>query len=268
MTEESPAVQASTQSEGDVRSRLGVPTHVARIIVGAGAVVFAIILPLLFVSTNVRWVVNSHWLYAWDFHHYPISDHTELSLSQLYSAADQIVHYFNDNTQFLDVRVHLNGTLVSLYDQREILHMRDVKTLIQGVYKVQMWTLVYAGLFLILGFALRGRGFLKTLARAAKWSAIGSIAIVAILGIWMAINFNSLFILFHEISFSNNLWELDPYTSYLLAMFPEGFFLDTALIIAFLAVLEFLSFGGLTWWLSRRLTSAHQAEESVAAGED
>ena len=245
-------INAPAQQDASARARFGVSNRVARIIVGVSAAVFAIMLPLLFISTNVRYVINSHWLYSWDFHHYAIPEHTELPLSELYSASDQIQKYFNDNTQFLDVRVHVNGQLVSLYHQREILHMRDVKTLIKGVYQIQLWTLVYAALFLVLGFALRGKAFLKTLARAAKWSAIASVAVVAILGIWMLINFNSLFILFHEISFSNNLWELDPYTSYLLAMFPEGFFLDTAAIIAILAVLEFLAFGFLTWWLAKR----------------
>jgi integral membrane protein (TIGR01906 family) len=52
-----------------------------------------------------------------------------------------------------------------------------------------------------------------------------------VLIIWALIDFDGLFLLFHYISFSNNLWILDPSKDYLIMMFPEGFFNDAAILI-------------------------------------
>ena len=45
------------------------------------------------------------------------------------------------------------------------------------------------------------------------------------------ISFNKLFIFFHEIAFSNDLWKLNIDQDYLLMMYPENFFRDIAVLI-------------------------------------
>ena len=52
------------------------------------------------------------------------------------------------------------------------------------------------------------------------------------------IGFDRLFLFFHLVSFSNELWILDPRHDYLIAMFPQGFFFDCTVAIAFLTLLE------------------------------
>ena len=49
--------------------------------------------------------------------------------------------------------------------------------------------------------------------------------------LWAMIDFNSIFYFFHIMSFSNDLWLLDPATDYLIMMFPEGFFFDSAILM-------------------------------------
>ena len=44
--------------------------------------------------------------------------------------------------------------------------------------------------------------------------------------------FSALFSQFHFLSFSNDLWMLDPRTDRLIQLFPLGFFFDAALRIA------------------------------------
>ena len=61
---------------------------------------------------------------------------------------------------------------------------------------------------------------------------------VADSGLDELVGFEALFRAFHVVSFSNDLWRLDPRTDYLIAMFPEGFFLDATLWIAGSTVLE------------------------------
>ena len=50
-------------------------------------------------------------------------------------------------------------------------------------------------------------------------------------------SFEQLFLLFHQLSFANDLWILNPYTDYLLILFPGGFWFDATMRVALTSVL-------------------------------
>ena len=131
--------------------------------------------------------------------------------------------------------------------------MRDVKGLVRGVYSVQLWTLAYVAFFTTLGLLLLGRRFLRLLRRGVVYSAVGTVAVVAVLGIAALIDFDAVFTQFHLLSFANDLWLLDPYRDYLLLMFPQGFFLDATLAIGAFTIAEFAAVAAAVWWLARKL---------------
>ena len=49
---------------------------------------------------------------------------------------------------------------------------------------------------------------------------------------WGAVDFDSLFVLFHRLSFSNSLWLLNPRTDLLIRLMPTDFFIHYAGILA------------------------------------
>jgi integral membrane protein (TIGR01906 family) len=63
------------------------------------------------------------------------------------------------------------------------------------------------------------------------------------------VDFESLFIQFHMLSFSNDLWQLDPQTDYLLILYPEPFWLDTTLRIAWTTLIQIAALAGVAWVL-------------------
>ena len=68
-------------------------------------------------------------------------------------------------------------------------------------------------------------------------------------GLAAVVNFDGLFLLFHRLSFANDLWMLDPRRDYLLVLFPAGFWFDATLRVAMTAILGaalLLSAGGAT----------------------
>jgi integral membrane protein (TIGR01906 family) len=77
------------------------------------------------------------------------------------------------------------------------------------------------------------------LRRSLKWSAIGTGAFLVIFGATAAIDFGWLFTQFHFLSFANDLWLLDPYSDYLIIMFPQRFFFEATLFIGALTVIDF-----------------------------
>ena len=63
-------------------------------------------------------------------------------------------------------------------------------------------------------------------------------ATILLSGIVLAIAFRPLFYLFHELSFRNDYWQLDPRSDYLVMLFPEGFWIDATLILVAVVFLQ------------------------------
>lgn len=216
-----------------------IPSRTNRRIVIAAMVIFAALLPIFLITSNVRLIINSDWLYEYNWWRNSIPERSGIPESELDRAAGQIVQYFNDDAEYLDVRVRLGGIDHSLYNQREVLHMKDVKDLVQGTFVTSTMTGLLLLILAAIGLWLQGRQFWGYLAQAVKWSAIGSIGVIVLIGVATAIDFNAIFTLFHFISFANDLWRLNPQTDYLIIMFPERFFMEATLMIAAMTVAEF-----------------------------
>ena len=202
---------------------------------------FVAAVPVFLIATNVRWVINAPVLYSYGFDRYEIPDRTGIRRSELLSAARQIRDYFSNTDEFIAVSVVRSGVHVeNLYNSREVLHMKDVKGLVRGVYRIQEATGAYLAAFAVVGLAFWRRGFLPRLARYAALGGGVTLGLVALVGLASLAGFDRLFTAFHVVSFSNDLWLLDPSKDFLIAMFPEAFFFDATLWIAGSTVVEAL----------------------------
>lgn len=228
-----------------------------RALTAIAAVVFVICIPVLLLTTNLRFAANSVRLYEYGFDKYNSVAATGLDREELVAFAGQMVTYFNSEEEYLD-----SGLLT----QREIAHMKDVKGLIQLAYKLQYASLAYIILFAGASFALRRSAFRRDLARRLVWGSWTTIAFLIVVGIWAAVGFEELFLLFHLASFSNDLWQLSAGDN-LLLMFPEGFFNEATLFVAGATVVEALLIGGLAWWFVGPRRKAGRSEAPVPSNE-
>ena len=201
-----------------------------------------ILLPIFFISVNVIYVTNSDWLYSYGWNRNQIENSTGLSIDQLNSGSDQIKSYFNNDEEYLNLIIIEDGIKYSLYNEKEILHMKDVKHLI----KLTQNTIIFSGLFILAYYlvtiftAKSLRKSIEQIRKSSKISAYSTVGFLAFFGLLASINFTWLFRQFHFISFSNDLWQLNPNTDYLIAMFPQRFFLETTIFIGVLTILEFI----------------------------
>ena len=217
------------------------------------AVAFVVAVPLFLIASNVRWVINSELLYSYGFDKYDIVDRTGIERDELLSAARQIREYFNDDAELIAINVVHRGVRVrNLYNEREVLHMRDVKGLVRGVYRVQLVTGAYLLAFGLVGLAIGGRRSLPGLVRSLGLGGLATLGLVALTGLGAVVSFERLFLEFHYLSFSNDLWLLDPSRDYLIMMFPEAFFFDATMAIVGLAIVEAALLAVLWLVVSRR----------------
>ncbi len=202
-------------------------------------IVFSACLPVFLIAINVGYITGSDWLYTYNWWRNDVSERTGLPVEELDSAADQIKDYFQNDTERLDVRVNTSRGAISIFEEREVLHMIDVKDLFRYVADVAVWTGIILILCAALGLAVRRSLFFASMSRWLRWCAlVWGIAIVIVVAIAI-IDFTWIFTQFHLLSFANDLWQLDPLRHYLLLLFPERFFLEATLIIAILTVIEF-----------------------------
>ena len=200
------------------------------------AAVFIAAVPVLLIAASVAWAVNDLGLYARGFDKYDIPAVTGIEREDLIQAGQEIQGYFNSTIEPLDVRARVHGRERALFNYREIVHMADVKDLIWVVYGAG----ALAFLFLVgvgaAGFARKGRTFAPTLCRRILWGSEATVALVALVGLISLFAFDQLFLLFHQVSFANDFWQLDPRRDYLVMMFPEGFWLDATFFVAYLTL--------------------------------
>ena len=210
-----------------------------------------VVIPFWLVTSNVRWAVNDLNLYSFGFDKFNIESRTGISNQELMSAARQIQSYFNNTEENLNVTIEIAGINRNIYSPKEIAHMRDVKGLIKGVYRLQEITSLYIVLLITLGIIARRLTVWKLLARACFYGGIWTLSLITLIGILSAVDFGRLFVAFHLVSFSNDLWLLDPSRDMLIQMFPQGFFMDATMLIALATILEGLVISGAGYWLLR-----------------
>jgi integral membrane protein (TIGR01906 family) len=218
-------------------------------------VLLAISLPLFFISLNVRVLTNSQTFYEWGFDANNVERRTGLDDAALTSAASQLIDYFGNDEEFLDLRVEFEGREIELFNQREITHMADVKDVMNVMFNAVWVTGVMVVIVVAVGFYLLGRGFLPMLRSGIMWSTIAGLTVAALFGLATLIDFNTTFRLFHEVVFRNDFWKLSPSQSLLLRLFPQGFWFAATLILVVLTAVQLGVVYGAAWWASRALNS-------------
>jgi len=214
-------------------------------------VLVGINLPLFFISLNVRVLTNSQAFYEWGFEANNVDRRTGLDDEALTSAAVQIIEYFENDEEFLDLRVNYEGNEVELFTEREITHMADVKDVMKVMFNAVWVTGALLVVVMAGGFFLLGRGFLPLLRSGILWSTIAGLTVAAIFGLATLIDFNTTFRLFHEVVFRNDLWKLNPSQSLLLSLFPQGFWFAATLLLVVITAVQLGIVYGAAWLASR-----------------
>ena len=204
----------------------------------SAAQILAIPAVLLFlVAGSVAWAVNDPGLYRNGFQRYDTATRSGITDADLIVIGAELRRYFNTRTEPLAVRAPIYGIEQGIFNRREVAHMYDVKRLVRGTYRVAIGSALWILATLTTGFAMRRREYIGPAARLAVWG--GAVTLVAVVGVGLAsiAAFEHLFLLFHRLSFANDLWILNPYTDYLLILFPGGFWFDATMRVALTSVL-------------------------------
>jgi len=193
---------------------------------------FIFSLPALLISAAVNFEFNSLWLYRNGFEKYNVSGATGLDKAELEQVASGLIGYFNSGDEYISLTVVKDGEPSELFNQREVVHLKDVKALVQMNHRLLVGTAVYVGAYAGISLLWRGKQYRRRLAWSVFIGSSITLGIIVALGAGsMLLDFDELFTRFHLVAFTNDLWMLDPATDYLIMLFPEGFWYDSAVLL-------------------------------------
>ena len=145
-------------------------------------------------------LIIGFWLTVFNFNWYreqftALGVYDQLPKSRVDAQTKNLLAFFQDQA----------GLDQSFYSNREISHLVDIKNLLAGFKKVSWLVLsIVAGYFLLLTAKQRLNSRILFFSSAL---AAGAILILAGL---IALFFNQLFLVFHQLAFANDYWQLDP----------------------------------------------------------
>jgi integral membrane protein (TIGR01906 family) len=135
------------------------------------------------------------------------------------------------------------------FNARELRHMEDVRTAVARAYRFQLVAVVVLAVLTVL-FALLG-SMRALIPVAIARGAVLTLVVAAVVGVLAATSYTSFEEPFHWLFFEGETWRFEE-TDTLRRLYPDRFWLDTAVVIGVLCVLQAaLVFLVARWWARR-----------------
>ncbi|MBR5228704.1 MAG: TIGR01906 family membrane protein [Firmicutes bacterium] len=183
-----------------------------------GSMALAIVLVLFIISASVVVTLNFRPLYYHDIGALQIVENTGISEEIIRKNYDILIDY---NSMFYDGELSFPDFGMS---ETGRIHFEEVKDIFVGFQKIALVTLIIGAAGIILKARKKDYSYLYP-------TAILSVGLPAVLGAFIATNWDRAFVLFHEIMFDNDYWIFDYDTDPIINILPDEFFMHCAIMI-------------------------------------
>lgn len=164
--------------------------------------------------------------YEKEYAKYNVLDDVKMEMEDVLYVTDEMMDYLIDKRDDLVVETKVDGKEREFFNEREKLHMEDVKKLfLQGLMlrKIAFAISIAAVVLLIIMKA----DLKRVIPRAFITATILIGVLSGLTALYVSKNFATVFVQFHLMFFNNDLWILNPETDLMINILPEGFFFDT-----------------------------------------
>lgn len=209
-----------------------------------GLILISACVPFFLIMTAVRLLITP--LYARAEYQMPFfpPDSYGFTLKDRLKWSEISINYLTNSASinYLADQKLPDGT--PLYNERELSHMADVKTLVQ--HMITAWALLSGVLIILAAWAYRRwwKDFWAALGRGGAWT----IGLIVLILLAVSVSFDWLFTMFHRIFFTGDTW-LFFYSDSLIRLFPIPFWRDAFILMGLFTVAG--SF--LLIWIGRRI---------------
>ncbi len=222
------------------------------------SLVFMFFLPVFLILSVVRGIVAAPMTYDIALSISDAETLTRIDSAELRMIGKETRHYLlGYSGPELDPLVTLpDGSVTKIFNQREVDHMVDVKELMVKLWRLHELLFLLIIIRLVVSFLLGTKDSLLDIFREIRISGILGVTFLASMGVFGLLLFDQLFVQFHEIFFSNDLWQLNPKTDRLIQIYPRDFWFGALLVTASLVIFLALTLSGLAHWYLRSISHA------------
>lgn len=212
------------------------------------------------VASIQTWALSSRF-YIQKYEQIDLAQQLDVTSEDLNKSITVLLDYLEDKREDINETIEKNGKKQEAFDQREKLHMVDVKNLYQNVLKVSYLCI---GLMIVLIFYFfRKKQIVAYLTQGYIRASLCFLTFVTLLGIWIVTDFTDFWIHFHHVFFpQNDYWLLTPGKDFMIDMLPEEVF-ETLVIRIVITVVLIL--GSLllysVWYQRKKAPIAFEEEE-------
>ena len=194
------------------------------------SLMLSLILTLTLISLAVVLTLACKPLYYLDIHALHIPETTGYTISEIKANYDAVIDYSlsfgNTPLEFPTFPMSEGGRI----------HFEEVK----NIFNLFKYMAIFGTLTGAAGILRQRRkqsyGYLKL-------TAILTVALPAVIGATVALNWDWTFAAFHELAFNNDYWLFDPATDPVINILPDAYFLHCAVMILVLVILGSLICG-------------------------
>ena len=200
----------------------------------------ALFLSLLLTSIDLLCFNRSFFRWQYSLNH--TAESIGISEDGLMNATNALLDYMQDKRDDIIVVEKVNGNEREIFDERETLHMVDVKNLYLNAMKTRTILLVGSITILtLLAFTHRNQSY-TILSNAYRNGLLFLGSLLLFVGIYAIVDFNGFWMNFHYVFFDNDLFLLDPNISIMINMFPSNFFFAVVfgIILLFVSIVILL----------------------------
>lgn len=191
------------------------------------AVLLGVLVPVIIFISGIEAAVFDKAFYMDQMRKNQVTENTGIYPPDMDLVVGEIISYLKGDRQDFDIKARLAPEnaknvvdQVSIFNDKEITHMDDVRDLLLFFLGLRDATLILA----LIAFLMLLKYNNKAIIKALFYGSAIFMVILLIVGASFIFSFNDTFILFHQLFFANDLWIMDPSTDRLIWIVPEPFF--------------------------------------------
>ena len=210
---------------------------IARIATIVLSVALTLVVPAILAVNGVRLVTNERYVEAVYDHGGVPDDRYGLGSAareRLALVGLESIQPSSEGISLLRAARFPNGE--AAFNARELAHMEDVRTAVARAYRFQLIAAAAVAVLALL-FALLGSSLRALVPVALARGAMLTVVVAVVVGVLAATSYSSFEEPFHWLFFEGETWRFEE-TDTLRRLYPDRFWLDTAVVIGVLCVLQ------------------------------
>ncbi|NLC45106.1 MAG: TIGR01906 family membrane protein [Clostridiales bacterium] len=216
------------------------------------AILIAVMLFPTFLFTAIEMVTYDKNFYKVQYEKLGTAEIIGIDNDELLRVTGELTDYIRNRSESLEpIQAEIMGVHRQVFNEREILHMIDVKELFQFGFRLRNICLISIVVLSLLLYWISSGKSLKICAKSYLIVSTLLLLLLLIGGPIISSNFAYYWDQFHYLFFDNDLWLLNPATDIMIQMVPEPFFYQAVFRVLTYFGLGIMIIGAASFWILR-----------------